>query len=384
MTLKFASSMGEVHSAALNDLQMERYWASVSFLGTGVSSGLLSNSAITDSGATLRTPAFTERDTWTMQCAFLNSTPLNGGGATDAGLSFRRQFLEQLRLYITPVTTAVGGSHAGQRYAIEVRRGATVMATTGPIYYSEQWVVIQFQATIDPVVGAFEVRTAEVIGQTVGAFTTVLQQAAVNTADQAVNGADDATIIYDVNAGSSRWDHFWLFDDQGADNNDFPGKFLLVQGVVPNLNGAQNDWISQGGQGAGGNAYESVNDPGFNINDDIGRHTSENNGDIFIVNFQTPGETGNPGFEAGHPISSAANVAGIIFHHVSAMENSGTRAVRTIYRDIADVRSEGPNVDLNSTTFAGFFEVFELNPISAAAFTALETEEMQWGLKLQL
>ncbi len=379
MTLKFASSLGEVHSGITDTAQMDRYFGAAILL-EGVDAGLMSNDALISNFAQANTPVFTEQDTWITGAAILPGAYLVGGGSPEAGFKFQRQGVTQLTCTLTPRTTQLQGSSPGQYYSMEVRRGATVLGTTGFIFYSQEWTVFQIEATIDPTVGAFELQAAPVINGQVGAFVTVLTQSGVNTADDAVAGADQVSLNWTINSGNVRWDHWWVFDDQGTVNDALPPKWLLVQGVVPNANGAQNDWIVQGGQGTG---FETVNDPGFNTGDDVGRHTAEDNGDIFITEFQIPGETGSPGSEVGHPISSAANVLGLIFHHVSAMENSGSRNLRRIYRDIADVRNEGPDVNVNTTTFEGFFEVLELNPISAAAWTAQQTREMQWGLKLQ-
>ncbi len=383
MTLRFASSMGEVHKGGTDNFQLLRYWNSANSVGTGSGAGLMSNLAIVDNSALLRTPVFTEQNTWICQGVFLNSAPLAGPSPMTAGLRYRRLGVEQLAMVIVPAT-ASGSRPDGQLYSVEVRRGATLLAASAPIFYAQQFTIFQFKATIDTGVGgSFEVRAATVEGGVVGAFSNVVSGTGVNTADTGVAGADDVEIHYNVEAGSSRWDHFWVMDDQGSINNDFPGKFLLVQGVVPNAQGAQNDWTSQGGQGGGSNDYESVNDPGDNIADDVGRHTSDTTNDIFLVGYQIPGETGAVGFEDGHPISGSANVQGVIFHHVSGMENSGNRTVSPIYRNASDVRADGTNQALTSTSFNGFFEVFELNPVSAAAWTAQQTKEMEWGLKLQ-
>lgn len=383
MSLKFASSMGEVHYRGTSNEQLLRYWEAQSGIDSAsTSGGFLSNTAIIEGSAFLWTPFFTERDTWICGGVFWNSGLLAGGGTMEAGFKFYRGGVEQLDMVVVPAPAA-NGRPDGQQYGIEVRRGATVLAATAAIFYAQVATIFQMKVTIDPSVGAFEVRAATTENQTIPAFTTVLSGVSVNTADTGVAGADQIQLNYQVEANSARWDHFWVFDDQGSVNNDFPGKFLLVQGVVPNAQGAQNDWVSQGGQGGGSNDYESVNDDGGNINDDVGRHTSDTPGDVFLVGFQTPGQTGAPGFEAGPSIGSGANVQGLIFHHVSAMENSGNRTVRPIYRNAADTRAEGSDLVLSDITFDGYFEVFELNPISASAWTPQETIDMQWGLKLQ-
>lgn len=380
MALKWASSMGEVHLQGSNSVQLTRYFATQSGMGSGSTTGLLSVRAMQEPSGFVRGPQLPEQNTWIVQGAFQNSGPMAGAFAQNAGLAFFRQGTEQLRMEFVPAG-ALGARQDGQLYFIEVKRGATVLATSAPLFYSEEWTIFQFKATVRTGSnGSFEVRAARVENQTIGAFSTILSGAALNSADAGVDGADQLEINFEVEGGSARWDHVWMMDDQGTINNDFPGKFLLVQGVVPNSNGAQEDWVYQGGQGSG---FDALNDPHNSDSDDVGRATSNTVGDIVLMGFQIPGELGAPGFESGHPISSAANVQGVIFHHVSGMENSGNRTVSPIYRDIADVRADGTNVVLNSLVFSGFFEVFELEPVTSLAWTAQQTKDMQWGLKVQ-
>lgn len=392
MTLRFASSMGEVHrvgSTAPVDGQFLRYWAAQTDIGSAEGAGMMSNSCMEDGQGSIETPAFTPQATWVAGAMILGLGNWDGVFSEDVGIEFRLGASSQLKLHLVSAPAA-NGRPEGQMFSVEVRRGATVLAASQPEFYVREWNAIQFKATIDPTTGSFEVRMARrenekwsttSVGQ---GMQTILSGVSVNTADAGVANADNVVLDYSVKSNNVRWDHFFLFDDQGSNNNDFPTSIgddpPLVQGVVPNADGVQNDWDVQGGQGTG---FDTVNDPGFNVTDDVGRHVSQTPGDIFLTGFQDPGETGAPGLESGHPIGSAATILGMIFHHVSGMENSGTRTLRPVYRRIDDVRAEGADQAVNDTSFSGFFEVFELNPISAAAWTVQESKEMQWGLKVQ-
>lgn len=380
MALQWASSMGEVHAFGSVSTQILRYFQSQTSMGTSIATGFLSNLAIREGTGSLRGALVPEQNTWICQGVFRNSFPLAGPFPQNSGLAFMRGGSEQLRMTMLPLG-ASGARPDGEQYVIQVKRGAVVLATSSEAFYAEEFVIFQFKATINTgVLGSFEVRAARVENQTIQAFSTIVTGVALNTADTGVAGADQLELDFQVETGVGQWDHVWLFDDTGAINNDFPGKFLLVQGVIPNANGVQEDWSYQGGQGSG---FEVFNDPSNSIADDIGRATSNVIGDIVLMDFQNPGETGAPGFEGGPIIGSGSAVQGVIFHHVSGMEASGTRTVRPIYRNLADVRAEGADVVLNTIPFAGFFEVFELNPVSVLAWTAQQVKEMQWGLKVQ-
>lgn len=371
MTLRFASSMGEVHLPTTNVTQFLRHWATESSMATAaVSGGLFSDTAFAEGSGFIRTPTFTDQPTWTCQAAFRASADF-GSIAGDAGIRFLLGGTEQLAMVIVPLP-ALGARSLGQQYVIEVRRGATVLATSTATFYSTRWTIFQFQATLHTTAGAFEVRAAPVDRQTVGAFVNVLSGSSINTADAAANDADQAELNYTVPNGSAVWDHFFLMDDAGTTNNDFPSGLLLVQGMVPDADGAQDDWLAQGGQGTG---FQTVDDPAGGITEDIGRQTTEVIGDIFLTAFP---DAGAPNF----PIGGGANIAAVLFHHVSAMENSGSRTVRPIYRNSADARSQGADDVLTDTLFAGFLEVFELEPITVLAWTVQQTRDMQWGLIL--
>lgn len=390
MALRFLSSMGEVHAPdGGSAIQFLRYWGGSVTMGGGGGPGLMSNSVILDGSGSILTPSFTPQATWIIGAMFRTGDEWDGVSTHDIGLEFKLAGATQLSVKFVPAATS-GARPEGQMFSIEVKRGSTVLAASDPEFYVRDWHAIQFKATIDTVSGSFEVRMSRReneswVGSSFGTgMRTILSGTGINTADAAVNNADNVEIEYSVNTNSSvSWDHFFVFDSTGSINNDFPtalgGLPPLVQGVIPNADGAQNDWVAQGGP----IGFETLNDPGNSTVDDIGRLTSEVVSDIVLTEFQLPGETGTPGNEAGHLISGSANVLGVIFHHVSGMENSGNRTLRPVYRNSVDTRVEGASVVVSSTTFAGFFEVFELEPVSSLAWTVQQTKDMQWGIKLQ-
>lgn len=382
MTLRFASGLGETHLPGTSDQQFLRHWrGGNNGLSGATGSGFLSNVVSVDSVASIDSPTFALQNTWIIQ-GMLRADGAMDSLSNSVGFQLRSGAADQLRVEVIP-EPATAPHGFGVRYALAVKRGGTTLAQTAFDFYATEWNAIQFKATIDPAVGAYEVKVAKTEGTQVLAFVSVLSASGVNTADTGVAGADNLRLDYTATGTNVKWDHFFIMDDQGTVNNNFPSGLLLVHDVLPNKVGAQNDWTSQGGQGSGASDYESVNDPADNVDDDVGRHVSSVPGDIFLVGYQVPGTTGAIGAEAGHPIAPTANVAGVIFNHVSGMESSGTRTVRPIYRNVLDVRAEGADKLLNSTSFDQFTEVFELNPVSAAAWTGQEALDMQWGLKLQ-
>ncbi len=390
---------GQTHlhtaSAPVN-CQFLRLWGSTDITLTSTAGGLETpvNTVAVGSGR-VGTPVLNERNTWIVQAAYRSSIFPTGAGSENVGIYFKRDSgaTEQLSVRIRKQGASASGSFQdGERFKIEVMRGATSLGISRD-FWSRSWHVIQVKVFFNDPGGAPNTGTVEVRvlplegedrnrGQAEATQETVINVAGIDTSDSGQDGVDVIELDYDASTGTVTWDHFLVMDSDGAQNNDFPAQPLVyVHGGVPNRDGADNDWVPQGPPPDG---FEAVNDRADLCTEDDGRYTSDNPTDVLLFGMQPPGQTGTTPANASGPRIGASNaVLGVMFHHVSAMESSGNRTVRSLYRDIADVRSEGPDVVLSGTTFGGFFEIFELEPITAAVWTAQQTLDMQWGLKLQ-
>jgi hypothetical protein len=374
-------------------IQFFRHWGSGGGLGTSTASGLMTPGTVyTDLGGFIRPPTFPAKETLIVQGAFRNLGLIAGPFTQEAGIVFYVGGTEQLRLIQVPLGASASGSRLdGAQYVWEVRRGATVLATSKP-FWTFGWDVIQMKVffndpVLDPLNGSVEVRLSK-SGDTNpdypdGPQQTIINISGIDTSDSGFPDCDQVEFNYSVEQSGSVWDHILVMDTAGAVNNDFPAEpLILVHGMVPNSNGDLQEWTIQGGQCGSGNSYECVNDSSSSSADDVGRFTSETTGQRSIFGFQYPGTAGIVGSETGHPISLGNSVKCVMFHHVSGMESSGTRTVRPLYRDIADVDSEQADEIISGTTFQGYTTYYETNPITALAWTPQETIEMQWGLKL--
>lgn len=369
--LKWASSMGEVHRKGTDAFQLLRYWGSESGMpdSTGVGAGLMSSAVIAGNTGSMFTPQLSGlTNTIYFQVAVQFNAALTG--TPSAGFKIRNGAADQCYIRVEP-SPADGAQAAGKYYRLSLYRGATLIASTAYEFYSLEWTVFQIKVTVNTgTSGDIEIRASRRENETFLTLTSVLTVNNINTADTGSAGVDQIGFDYGTN-GSVRYDHFWWFDASGSVNNTWPSKVLLVQGVLPNQNGSFNEWPAKGG---GGNNYQSLDDSPHSIAEDSGRLTSQVVGERVLVKFPDPDEN--------HPLGSTANVAGVIFQHVSAMENSGVRTVAPLYRNAGGTSAQGTNQLLNSTSFNGFYEIFEDEPVSAAPWTAQQVKDMEWGLIL--
>lgn len=341
------------------------------------------------------TPILAEKNTWIVQAAWRAPLFTHGAGLETAGIYFMRgnDTDEQLSVRIRKQDASPSGSFQdGERFKLEVMVGAVSLGISRD-FWTQQWHVIQVKVFFNNITGApntgtVEVRVLPLEGGEYPRLDGAVQEVAisatnVDTSQTGLEGVDAIRFDYDVASQRSVWDHFLVMDSDGTINNDFPSQpLILVHGGLPWDAGADQTWIPQGSGVTP--PYEAVNDRSDLCTGDDGRLTSETPGDTTLFSFQTPGLTGAQPASGNGPLIGAGNqVLGVSFHHVSAMEASGNRTVRPYYRDVLDVRAEGADQILTGTLFAGYVEIFELEPVTGLAWTPQQTIDMQWGLKLQ-
>jgi len=383
-------------SAPIN-CQALRQWGDLTWSVAGFDTGLFDPTTAIERGGVGRisTPILPEKNTWIVQAAWIAPTFATGVGLETAGIYFMRgnDTTEQLSVRIRKQGASPSGSFQdGERFKLEVMVGAVSLGISRD-FWTSQWHVIQVKVFFNDPIGApntgtVEVRVLPLEGGKLARLDGAVQEVAINvagvdTSDAGVAGVDAIRFDYDTSSATSVWDHFLVMDSDGALNNDFPAQPLIfVHGGLPWADGADLNWTPQGSGVTP--PFDAVNDRSDLCIEDDGRLTSETPGDTTLFSFQTPGMTGStPAFANGPRIGLSNQVLGVSFHHVSGMEASGNRTVRPYYRDVLDVRAEGPDQIITGTLFAGYVEIFELEPVTGLAWTAQQTTDMQWGLKLQ-
>lgn len=255
----------------------------------------------------------------------------------------------------------------GAQYFIDIDRNGTTVGTAGP-YWSREWYVFEAKFTVHPSTGAVELRRSH---RGKEAWVTDLNITSVNTADTGSSGADNFELLHLGNSGTLAVDDFIVKDTTGTLNNDFFATPRHIFFMQPDADGAQLDWLVMDA----GSTKIALDDPPATdqtgSGGDIDRITSEVIGDISLVSVDNIPDLG-----------TNANVDALVVESFVGMENSGTRTIRHLYRNSVDVRAGGSTVVLNDTVFAMFRQIWEQEPIAAAAWTKTQLEQAQFGYEV--
>jgi hypothetical protein len=160
-------------------------------------------------------------------------------------------------------------------------------------------------------------------------------------------------------ADNPRFDDFYVCDDKGAVNNDFLGP-IEVQTLLPNANGATNDWTPAGASTNVSTVDEAVRDY-----------------DTTYVHASTLGDTDL--YNVSSLVGGITNVFAVMPVAVVRKENAGANSVRLITRvSTTEASSAVKTVD---TTYKFVSEVFETQP-GGGAWTPAAVSAMQAGVTI--
>jgi hypothetical protein len=277
------------------------------------------------------------------------SSQVSGLNSNAQGLYFEKGANEQCHIEIQ--------SNAGG-FEFRLMRGATQVAITAENFDYGVWHYFEFQLTIDDTVGAYEIRQNEV---------NVLSGTGVNLADDTGSQADVFAWRFISNVSAQLFfDDLYLVDSTGASNNDFLGD-SIVEGLLPNANGATVQWTNNGS----GDNYTSVDD-NATTTDELGAggtNGSDTNGQKDLYAFEDLTQIqGNIHFvQLGTQLGMAA---------------TGSRTVKTVYRDPDTTEADGDSHVVDQTVFDEFPEVLDQNPASAAAWDVDDINNGQFGVEV--
>jgi hypothetical protein len=277
----------------------------------------------------------------------LSSAP-NGNGT---GWYIESGVNEQLRV-VTEYTTGLGF-----RFLLE--RGGTNVATSS--YFDTQvWHYFEWKFTVRTSTnGAYELRHNGSVD---------ISGSAVNLANSGGDGWD--TFAWRTVTNYSNilfYDDVYVLDGTGTKNNDFLGP-SIVEGVLPNADGATVNWTPSGGA----NNWDTVNESRTTGPDDSGTHgynSSDTNTDLDLYGFE-----------------DLTQITGTI-HAVQVgvqlgMASAGTRVVKNKYRDPDTTVVDGASHTVDSTVYDEFTQVFDDNPNSAVAWDVTDIDDGQFGVEV--
>ena len=261
-----------------------------------------------------------------------------------------------------------------QGIKLEVRRGATVLATSSRVFLPSSgpfgWWVFQFKATIDPTSGSYEVKAWDHTGTS---FTIIAAATGVNTANQGVAGGDRVQFAAGSNSNINvAIDDIVIMDGSGSTNNDFTSTPVIVYGELPNADVAgELDWTP-----STGTTHSTLVDDTAVLPAQTDEVSTDVTGSVDLYGFaQTELDL--------IPTSGTPAVLGILVDMEGAMKNSGTRTVRVQVKDGVNQATDTTDMTYSTTAKISRFAVLEQNPTGTpAAWTVATLKTVELGPNL--
>lgn len=339
MALKWIEGFETHRSAA----QLARKYS----VGTGTfatAAGRVLGSSCTLNACVMVTKSLGLNNVWIVGFALF--VPANFTAST-SGLYFEKSAAEQCSIRF---------ANTAGSFNLTVNRGATVLGTTTSNFSYNVWHYFEMKVTARTSTnGSYELRWNEV---------NVLSATGVNTAAAASDGVDIIAWRTTSGAGNVRWDDMYVCDDTGAINNDFKGD-SQIRGGLPNGAGDVQQWTP----GTGVTHHTLVDDAATGVTDGTDNNNDDTNGHKDLYDFQDL-------------TAVNGNIYGVMLMSQLAMNAAGSRTLKHVYRDIANVEYNPANFVVSSTTYTEFQDIMENNPISAVAWTESDINAAQFGVEV--
>lgn len=256
---------------------------------------------------------------------------------------------EQVSLWIVPGTTG--------KCKFRVKRGSTTLITTANEYSNGFWCYVEWKTILDTngADGTVELRVNESVdGSATGIDTT-------NDASGTAN-----KVQFELRHDSGQWlyDDVYICDDQTANNNTYLGD-RCVEGKLATAEGNRNQWTPNSGTTHFNRINEGTTD------DDSSYLYVPNNQDGKVELFTIADVT---------QIVGTVNAVQISYQ--LRMDSSGTDKVRLIFRSGGGAEATGPDQTVSSVAgYVWYQEIYDQDPVAAAAWTVANFNAMQIGLE---
>ncbi len=236
--------------------------------------------------------------------------------------------------------------------ALDLRRGTTVLASTaGALIVANEWHYLELKVTLSDTVG---VATVRLNGTQVLTFSGDTKNAGTGTVLDAYQlGGPSASANYD-------FDDLFLLNGAGTINNDFLGD-CRVETLLPNGNGASSAWV-----GSDANSVDNY----LLVNEAVPSLTE-------FVESATVGAVDTYAF--ANAATAAGSVPGVMVSAL-ARTDAGAANVALVSRSGTD-QADGGTQAL-STTAVAVRQSFELQPVTAAAWTLAAVNGAEFGMKI--
>lgn len=308
-----------------------------------------------------------DEETWIVQVAIRKSSK-NAVGASQPGIRIRNASGIQLEMRVVAAATPDDND-----WFLQILRGATVLASSRVFSWGTgrtNWWVFQLKARIHTASGTYEVRGWDY--NDTSPQTIIAAATGVNTANQAVNGADSVGIALGTSGATEmEMDDIVVMDGSGSAYNDFTSMPFTVIGQRPSGDVAgELDFTPS----TGTDHYVLVDDaPTSGV--ETGEVTSSVVGDVDLYDFaQTQLDL--------IPTGSPPAVAAVQVDVEAAMKNSGSKTLVVRVKDGSNQADDSKSLVVSSLTKASFFTILAENPTGTPApWTIATLKTVQIGVK---
>ena len=348
-----AGRWSEGFESHTNSSQLLRKYATLTG-SIGVSAGRIrGNSGIINSLVAV-TPSLGLANTWTLGWAIFVGVH-EAQLSTDAnGLYLERGTSEQIHVEFESQSSS-------NKLKVKVKRGTTLLGETGFDFDLNSWHYFELQATLDPTVGAWELKRGG---------TVLTGATGVNTAASGLAGADIFAFRFADNLTSVRFDDVYLLDSTGGIHDDYLGP-QVIDPIVVTANGDTNQWTNDTPGPSSGN-FDQVNDPGNAAPDDSGAGGTVSSGTV--------------GQKELYQMSDLVDVSGsvnfVMIGIQAAMATAGSRQLKLKFKDSVAGEADGDTFTVDQTNMDEFEGVLDINPATAAPWTAAEINAGQFGMEV--
>lgn len=247
-------------------------------------------------------------------------------------------------------------SNAGS-FELRVMRGATQLGITTSAFAYAAWHHFEWKVTVHPSTGAYELRHNEV---------NVLSATGVNTAAVGSSQADVFAMRFDTSNTNARVDDIVVWDGTGSTNNDFLGD-CIVEGIEITGAGNTTQWTPSAGSN-----FDNVNDTGNTTPDDSGAGGFNGSDTVGQKDLYAYGDLAN----------ITGNIIMVQLDSQMAMAASGSRNVKTKYRDDGGTEADIATKAVTSTVYDTFSDVMDVNPTTSAAWDVADINGGQFGVEV--
>jgi len=314
-------------------------------------------SALAGTTTVLRTRSLTLQNTWTFGFGFRYGV----GGIVDDSDSFPLIWLRGTSEQISLKWEKVAGENT---FEWVIMRGATELGRTSSVgnagkFTALNWHYFEFQVTIDPVAGSYELRhNTQVILTDAGP---------INTADSGLAGADVAEFAYRNNAHNV--DDMYILDGTGTINNTFLGDSVIEGRFPTGEDLAVHDWLIEDGGNASFDTYWEI----------CGAPTCATPPARYIFS-SVINDDAMMTFNALSFITGQVHAVKVSSD--AALDTSGTREFAHIVRSGATVYQPGTTHSVAQTNSQSFEDILETDPDTGVKWTVAGVNAADFGVRL--